>query len=61
MALAYLLCVACSVTALAVALRRRPAPTPPPPAPLPAPAALPTTGTADVRAILLAAKLDTAA
>ncbi|GAA3909203.1 hypothetical protein [Streptomyces lannensis] len=67
MALAYLVCVAGSLAALAVALWRRPArSTRPPTAPAPTPAALPTTAEREVRAILtaaaqLAARLDTAA
>jgi len=57
MALAYLLCLAGSLVALAVLLRRHPAPAPtvPPQAPAPAPAALPTTAEAEVRTILAAA------
>lgn len=56
MALAYLLCLAGSLLALAVLLRRRPAPTTTPPkAPAPAPAALPANADTEIRAILVAA------
>ncbi|MFZ3599864.1 hypothetical protein [Streptomyces sp. BH104] len=56
MALAYLLCVAASITILLIALRKHPTPkpTPTPVIPAPARASLPETSDAEVLAILTA-------